>query len=447
MTTLRRFPHLRLDQSIKRFTALALTATLALQPLTTLAFSYVMAGKRQPADTIVHPAGYTGKENTLTITVALHSDFEELESDLEFTLTQAVEIWNDLLVASRSLSPSIEVPADGGTDIFGTMVHEIGHCLGLAHPALSPPPGTPTKGKKYTASTAGPNGKFDLDPGPDGVGGTSDDERGDDVNLSYFKRADNNPFTLPEDGVFDSSTYSRDPGDLPSGSRFSTMGDRTVAVSEAFQLENIEALMVTGGSLKPGQVRRALGADDVAGIRYAMSGLDEIQGTSDDYTLKLEYIGVEDEADILIRFDGKSSYAAAQISARKIKDNHFAMIPGRIIGYNPEPPGNRFWIAPGPEKVSAAVAPINQRAVSLRFPTEKGKRYAVTWPARSLAADETPDQIIVRYEGENLTPVSGSLFFFIASASSSEVKIAFPSTAPGADAFQCLHITGKRLDL
>ncbi len=447
MTTSERFHRPRDHKPAYRVTALTLAFTLLLQPVATHAFSYVMAGKRQPADTIVHPAGYTGKENTLKITVALHSDFKDLESDLEFTLSQAVEIWNDLLAASSSLSPSIEVPAQGGTDIFGTMVHEMGHCLGLAHPALSPPPGTPTKGKKYTASTAGPNLKFDLDPGSDGVGGTRDDERGDDVNLSYFKRADNNPFTLPDDGIFDSTTYSRELADLPSGSTFSAMGDRTVAISDEFKLENIEALMVTGGSLKPGQVRRALGADDVAGIRFAMSGIDEIQGTSDDYTLEIEYIGVDDEADILIRFDGRSPYAAAQVAARKISDNHFSMVPGRIIGYNSKPPGNRFWIAPSPEKISAAIVPLNERAVSLRFPTEKGKRYAISWPAGQLADDETPDQIIVQYEGENLTPVSGSLFFFVASGSSSEVKIAFPSQAPDTALFQCFHIAGKRLDL
>ncbi|MDF1740604.1 MAG: hypothetical protein P1U86_15690 [Verrucomicrobiales bacterium] len=429
------------------FTAVSLIIALFLQPVTAFAFTYVMAGKRQPADTIVHPAGYTGKESTLKITVALHSDFEDLEPDLNFTLTQAVQIWNDLLVASSSLSPSIEVPAQGGTDIFGTMVHEMGHCLGLAHPALSPPPGTPTRGKKYTASTPGPNGKFDLDPGPDGVGGTRDDIRGDDENLSYFKRADNNPFTLPEDGVYDSTTYSLEPADLPSGSTFSAMGDRIVAVSDEYRLENIEALMVTGGSLKPGQVRRALGADDVAGIRFAMSGLDEIQGSADDYTLELEYIGVNDKADILIRFDGRSPFAAAQVAARKIEDNHFAIIPGRIIGYNPKPPGNRFWIAPAPEKISATVAPINERALSLRFPTEKGKRYAVSWPVGQLAEEETPEQIIVQYEGENLTPVSGTLFFFVATGSSSEVKIAFPSKAPDTAVFQCYHIAGKRLEL
>lgn len=82
------------------FTAVTLTIALFLQPVTTFAFTYVMAGKRQPAETIVHPAGYSGKESTLTITVALHSDFKDLEPDLNFTLTQAVEIWNDLLVAS-----------------------------------------------------------------------------------------------------------------------------------------------------------------------------------------------------------------------------------------------------------------------------------------------------------------------------------------------------------
>ncbi len=205
--------------------------------------------------------------------------------------------------------------------------------------------------------------------------------------------------------------------------------------------------MVTGGSLKPGQVRRALGADDVAGIRYAMSGLDEIQGTADDYMLELDYIGVADKADILIRFDGRSSFAAAQVAARKIKDNHFAMVPGRFIGYNSKPPANRFWIVPSPEKIETTVVPLNERAVSLRFPTENGKRYAVNWPANQLQEGETPDQIIVQYDGENLTPVSSSLFFFIATETSSEVKIAFPSRAPALESIECYHIAGKQLEL
>ncbi|MDF1751728.1 MAG: hypothetical protein P1U89_03020 [Verrucomicrobiales bacterium] len=411
-------------------------------------FAFVTAGGDQNEDTVVHPAGYKGRGGTLEITLALHSDFAELEDDIEFSATQAASIWNHLTAPATTISPSVEIPASDGTDVFGVLLHEMGHNLGLAHPALGPQRGMiPKPVGKYTASAKGENGKFDLNHGADGVGGTSDDERGDDINLNYFKKSDNNPFTFPPSGVYDSTTYSRKLEDLPAGSKFSTVADRTVAVSSAFQLSGVEALMVTGGSLRLGQVRRGLAVDDIAGIRYAMSGLDEIQGTSDDYTLDIKYIGVDDDADILIRFDGNSPFAGAGVATKLIEGNHFVMTPGRMIRYNPNLPGNRKWFFPISEPHLSRSAAINARALQLSFKTEVGKRYAVTWPDDALEEEETADQIIVQYGAENLKPISGSLFIFIAESEDTLIKIAFPSRRPELDEVACFHITGKELEL
>ncbi len=409
-------------------------------------FAYVTAGGAKPADTVVHPAGYTGQGGTLKLTLALHSDFAELEADFAFSANQAAAIWNDRLVVSASLSPSVEIPAEYGTDVFGVLTHEMGHTLGLAHPALGPQPSARRSREKFTASAMGPNGKFDLDPGPDGVGGTADDLRGDDVNLNYFKRSDNNPFTLPTSGVFDSTTYSRNLEDLPSGSVFSTMSARSVAASNAFSLANVEGLMITGGSLDLGGVRRGLGADDVAGIRYAMSGLDEIQGTADDYDFEIRYIGVADEADIVVRFDGKSSFAAATVRTRPLEGRHFVMQPGQIIGYNGSLKNNRKWVFPIAKPVTAEVSAINPRAVEIRLKTEPGQRYAVTWPAEEIRKNGSVDQIIVQYNGETLTPLSGSLFMFVADREDTGIKIAFPEETPNLDKIVSHHITGKALE-
>lgn len=424
------------------FVLLALLDWISLDPA--FGFSYVMAGKRLAPDAIVHPAGYDGSGGPLQMTVALHPEFANLEEKVEFSLVEAVSIWNSLLVATESLGPSVEIADPKGVDFFGTVIHEIGHTLGLAHPAAGRTPGLRRVRGKFAASTPGPDGKENFDPGPDGIAGTHDDERGDDVNLHYFKRADNNPFTLPAEGIFDSTTYSREPEDLPAGSTSAVVGDRAIAATEEYGLENTETLMMTGGSLRSGRVRRALGADDVAGIRFAMSGIDEIQGTRDDYRIELEYIGVDDEADILIRFDGESPFAAAGIATERIEGNHYAMQPGRVIGYNPTPPNQRAWMAPVPRLIEdARIAGINQRAVSVDIPTEEGKRYGIRWPRPASESGESG--IIVQIGEERIAPVSATLLLFVAASDESNVKVAFPESHPDTGAFEIFELEGREL--
>ncbi|MEX2578354.1 MAG: hypothetical protein WD342_04785 [Verrucomicrobiales bacterium] len=161
-------------------------------------------------------------------------------------------------------SPNRYANALGGTDFFGTLIHEVGHTLGLAHSTLAAtgPDARPGRGK-FSSSQPGPNGKFDLDEGSDGIRGSSDDRRLDDVNAVYFKKADNDPFSLPEDDTIDSTTYSRELEDLPSGHLSPAIPTREAA--EALHSRPAtEAMMVGGGSLVPAWVRRGLGADDIA---------------------------------------------------------------------------------------------------------------------------------------------------------------------------------------
>ncbi|MEO1318531.1 MAG: hypothetical protein AAFW01_18405, partial [Pseudomonadota bacterium] len=56
-----------------------------------------------------------------------------------------------------------------------------------------------------------------------------------------------------------------------------------------------------------GEVQRTLTADDIAGVRYAQSGIDHLAGTSDDYVFDLQFIGLVDDADILIDFDNSQT--------------------------------------------------------------------------------------------------------------------------------------------
>lgn len=86
--------------------------------------------------------------------------------------------------------------------------------------------------------------------------------------------------------IFDSTTYSRDIALLPTGHLYAANSGRDVG--DLLGFANTEGVMQQG-QLND-EIQRALAASDVVGIRYAESGIDELQGTADDYDLVLDYV-------------------------------------------------------------------------------------------------------------------------------------------------------------
>ena len=77
--------------------------------------------------------------------------------------------------------------------------------------------------------------------------------------------------------------------------------------------------------------QRTLGADDLAGLLYAMAGIDEISGTADDYTLILTYAGLTNNADIVIDFDNaETGFAVSQSGGAFIASDHIAIVNNNI---------------------------------------------------------------------------------------------------------------------
>ena len=289
--------------------------------------AYMFAGELNGVDIVTHPAGYTGTGGTLTVTVCIEPSSPNA-ADMEIPVQNIVSTFNNLIPTPGNLlfGGDNNIPV-GEVDFESTALHEVGHCIGLRHPNLASESGLTGPDRNYTKTTDGADNSFDLDDGADDVIGSSDDLRGDDVNLHWFRNSNNNPFTIA--GTVDSTTYSRDVGDLPGGHSFVANGDRGVAT--LLGVPNTEAVMQQGSFSDEDQ--RQLTHDDVATLLYAMSGLDEIASTADDYTLNLSYAGMTNSCDIVLDFDNAASFASCAVGGLFINSTH-VRITSASISFN-----------------------------------------------------------------------------------------------------------------
>ena len=204
-------------------------------------------------DSITHPEGYSGNGGQLMINVCIAPDSLSSQQ-MQIPTENAVRTWDGLVPTTGNLQTGGSVT---GTDYESVVLHELGHCLGLDHVNLaSDTPGVSTANEDYTRSKPG-NSNFDLNSGADGIPGSHDDIRGDDVNLHWFRKSNNDPFTIGE--IIDSTTYSRDIIDLPTGHTYAANADRDVGVALGYP--DSEAVMQQGTPTQEAQ--RTLGHDAV----------------------------------------------------------------------------------------------------------------------------------------------------------------------------------------
>lgn len=295
-----------------------ITATWLMFAVLTLAVhdaragAYIFSDGENP-ERFTHPTPYLGNGGEITVSVCIAPTSESIP-EMEVSVRNAIFNWNQRQVASPNVFFGADVPGND-VDFESVLVHEVGHCLGLAHPNAATESGLPLADREYTKADEGANGVFDIDPGADGIPGSPDDVRGDDINLHWFAAGINNPFQVST--PVDASVYSRDLSDLPSGDLFAANADRTVGTLFGFSGQT-EAVMQQGAF--SGENQRLLGADDVATLELAMSGLDRTQGSADDYTPRLEFGGVAEGCDITIEVSG-DSFAFCSVGGSTINGN------------------------------------------------------------------------------------------------------------------------------
>jgi hypothetical protein len=313
---------------------LATLLTLSLCPLTANAGLFLFAESQGNPQLITHPTGYSGGNNQhLEISVCIDTSSESIP-ELDIPVKNSITVWNELEpTLGNVIQPNPEMDFSA-FDVESVILHEIGHCIGLAHPNLGTESGLGDQDHRTFAKALpefpeenDPVDQYNLNAGADGVIGTRDDLRGGDENLNWFQSGVNDPFGMP--AVIDASTYTVDTADLPSSGDHEFVEIAGRFVWQARGLPNTVAVMFQG--IFNSETRRELNHDDAAMIRLGMSGTDRTQGTAQDYTYELQYGGVNDNCDITITMQG-SSFGFCQVSATSagLPANHFRIVSANI---------------------------------------------------------------------------------------------------------------------
>jgi hypothetical protein len=300
-----------------------------LAPTPLSAGGYLFANEENGPDIITHPSGYTGTGGVLDVEVCIDSTVPDAQA-MEISVRNVVTELNRMTASTPNLffGGNNNIPA-GLIDFESLALHEEGHCTGLSHVNLGAVPGVQGSDRNFTASTAGADSNYDLDASADGIIGSSDDQRGDDINLHWFEKGVNNPFL--EIAAPDSITYGRDLADLPGNHAFAINADRTVAVQLGFN--NTEAVMQQGQGTDEEQ--RLLSADDVTTFRMGMSGMDSHAGTPDDYTINMVYGGIRTDVsncDIVIE-SRTTGFGSCSVSGQFLNADH-VRITSATVTYN-----------------------------------------------------------------------------------------------------------------
>lgn len=303
-----------------------------LMPVQVQAGAYIFSGESNGVDIVTHPNTYTGTQDVVTVRVCI-APTSPNAIDMEYSVQNNIDTYNQLTptLANVKQGSSNNIPS-GFIDFESVALHEIGHCLGMDHINAASESGLPSSDANYTKATDGVNNVFDTNAGADGVIGSSDDIRGDDQNLLWFRKANNDPFSI--DTLIDSTTYSRNLADLPTGHTFAANADRSVSTLLGYS--KTEAVMQQGTFFNEAQ--RTLGHDDVATLRYAASGIDERESgggnnrnARDNYTIVLEYGGISTtNCDVSMSMTATSGLAFCSVGGQGIGGNHLRITTAEI---------------------------------------------------------------------------------------------------------------------
>lgn len=280
-------------------------------------------------DNSVNPALATAAEPAVRNVIATYSRFRSLPN-------------NTFAAGADTSAPPDQV------DFETVLLHEFMHANGLDHPnQANNPAGDGMYGYYDSRSGHGANGVLDHLGDLDGIAGSADDLRGDDVSLLWYPRGSNDPAVLP--AVVDTTTMARTLDYLPSGQHFAANGNADVMA--ALGHANSKAVAVQG--YVQGRAGRHLHNDDLAMLRLARAGIDGVAGTADDYRSKAVFAGYYNdpqggECSMVVRFVDEVDFASTFVGLTPLAPNHWRLIYPTRMRFNP---AVNWYFTPGANTV------------------------------------------------------------------------------------------------
>ncbi|MCU0754126.1 MAG: C25 family cysteine peptidase [Xanthomonadales bacterium] len=341
---------------MSRAAASLLLAAALLAPQTGYSGAYVSATESEP-NIRTHPRNFDGTGGELDpIRVCLDIQTNAaLAVQAEPALLKAIATMNRFRSLGQhtfALGSENDVPS-GQFDFESVLLHELLHATGLDHPNHADESGLPSGPDNGTKSADGADDVFNQGAGADGIHGSSDDVRGDDINLHWYQKGVNHPGLLPS--LVDETTHARALDFLPGGHLFAANADRSVLA--ALGLVNAEAAAQQG--IIADEAQRHLQHDDVASILLARAGLNGIAGDADDYRTTLTYRGrfsadTTENCQINVRFDESTGFASTSLGNYRITPNHWGTFFARIR-FNPNV---NWYLSPGPNTATTIVSDL-----------------------------------------------------------------------------------------
>jgi hypothetical protein len=338
--------------------------------------AYVFANATRP-DSVTHPQVYTGTGGVLEdLTICIDTSVNPaLAAQAEGALIKVVATHNrflSLAADNLALNAATDIPS-GQVDFESTLLHEMGHCIGLAHPNHATESGLAEPSRNGTKSAVGTNGVFDQDAGADGLHGSRDDVRGDDLNLHWYIRNQNNPGLLP--ATVDTTTMIRALTALPAGHLFAANADRGVMAALGFA--NSEAVMQQGAFSNEAQ--RHFQHDDLVTLRLARTGLDRTAGTADDYRYALRYVGQLNNpsntvCNLRVRLDTSTGFAVCGLGGQTLPNGDLRVTSANLA-FNST---TNWYFTAGPNTVTTITADTPD-------PSPVGQPYTVSVTVREAA--------------------------------------------------------------
>lgn len=365
---------------MKRLYLTALVAfAVTVLPQAGVAGGFVTVNQDEP-DRVAHQNYYGGGGELSSIRVCIDNSVNPaLATAAEPAVRNVIATYNrfrSLADNTFASGADTSAPADQ-VDFETVLLHEFMHAHGLDHPnQANNPAGNGTYGYYDSRSGDGANGVLDHLGDADGIPGSGDDQRGDDMNLLWYPRGSNDPAALP--AVVDTTTMARTLDYLPPGQHFAANGN--TAVMAALGHPNSEAVAVQG--YVQGQVGRHLHNDDLAMLLLARAGIDGIAGTADDYRSTAVFAGYYNdpqggECSMVVRFVDEVSFAGTIVGLTPLAPNHWRLIyptrmrfnpavnwyftPGAntVMQIDPATPGTSVGVAPYPVHVTVGKSGYN----------------------------------------------------------------------------------------